>query len=291
MRIFIVSGLLILSLSLNAQKIFPEFGDNPKWTVERSYFWIPQQKDYFVYTTGEEVELFSIIGTMDSFYLDTLNTYIEVLENNVPVAYYRIKDQKVYMRTDIFDFLIYDFDMKINDTTHVGYNPSDTIYAEKIIKNSEGILTNQSRTFEFSTMRYQNYFREMNWIKTVGSDEGPFYPIACMFSGCEISNKLITFEMGGEVVYDLSVTLSSNESEKRPPFVYQNLENSLKITSNNNQNYNGYIFNLSGVKAMNVSLTKGENEFDISQLEKGIYFLALIKDNSIVSNYKFVKSH
>ncbi len=104
----------------------------------------------------------------------------------------------------------------------------------------------------------------------------------------EVQEGLYTSPIYTEV-YNVDVCTSTNENMKEELSIYPNpIINHLYINTGNSKNVNAIIYDLTGKEVYQVSLEKNSNTIDLSQLQRGIYFLNIIGDQ-ISTTQKIVK--
>ena len=209
--------MIPFSCFLKAQKVFPEYGDNPKWNV-LSCFWRDCNTQSF------------------EFYKDTIicGKHYSAILLNKKKTYIRTENQKVFLRETNSclgkDYVIYDFSKNIGDTIYLAYDLSNTAYLDTIpalISNIDTIdfLNSRRRRFlvKFNPSGQSNFFRQMYWIEGIGSDMHPFYSYIHTFDAWETEYQLLCYSQNNIQLFqnwnyqscDINTSVRNTQNENK----------------------------------------------------------------------------
>ncbi|MBK8499776.1 MAG: hypothetical protein IPL52_13410 [Flavobacteriales bacterium] len=110
-------------------------------------------------------------------------------------GYVRNEDQRVLFRTSTDCFeperVMYDFSASIGDTLEIGMSEIDGYNRLFVVDTIETIITTGGPRRRFM-LWYQDPFGDgdpfcypMYWIEGIGSTTHPFFPLTCLWDGCE----------------------------------------------------------------------------------------------------------
>ena len=230
-------------------------------------------------------------------------TYTSILQAPVsdPTSTYQVgliredvENQKVFIYANDQEYLLYDFDVQINDVIEIfSVNQLSSI----TITNIETVVINgiSREKISFSDDWYSGYY-----IEGIGSDRGILdYNTAGI---ADYSPQLTCYYESNAIIFDNPIdnlicqtTLNINENELMNSFVvYPNpLSNQLNIATDGL--LSGKKFHLEIIDMLgNVVLTQqfisySKNQFDISSLSSGSYIIRLVSESGTSSNKIFTK--
>lgn len=95
---------------------------------------------------------------------------------------------------------------------------------------------------------------------------------------------------GGGLLKMGEENLNSEEYIIEKKILYPNpVDNEITIVGTANFEYDYFIIDISG-KLMQTGRVLHNQPFDVSKLQKGVYFIKIISDRNVVNNYKFIKT-
>lgn len=214
-RIKLITTCLFIYLfrpSLYTQTSFPLAGDHQVWEYVTWNFWGGNCSRSFV-KTGEEVDICGLLFT------EVYDCYLTQNDCQL-IGYYRVEGDSVMVLDlkyswngaeweilpdcDEGERLMYDFNADVGDTLICGINPTETTYFWKV---GEDVISYEGIPRRVSQMNFHPYpnipeaVYNMKWIRNIGSNIHPFYPLSCIGDHCEQEQQLVRVIRDDEVIY------------------------------------------------------------------------------------------
>lgn len=198
-RIFLLLLTIVGAGSgVRSQNVFPSYSDNATWHVLHC-FWADCETH--VKTFQGEMDL---CGYQYSFRTFPSND----------VVYFRSDSLRAYFRLTQNcadkEYLLYDFSMEIGDTVYVGlelwssWQPDTAAFKLASIDTITQFGVSRRRfnmLHGFPEVGITELYRHMAWIEGVGSDQDPFYPLLCLWDGCESWYTTLCYDSAGTQLY------------------------------------------------------------------------------------------
>ena len=287
--------LLLLTFGFclqNAYAQLPSFADNPVWNmIDYSDFIIQLAFDYNL-KYSEETTI--------------CNNKYGVIKQKGKSYYLRNEGNKTYIRLDTDcskkERLLYDFDMKVGDTTWVQANSNFTKDSMKIVlKSITKVKYNNVEQNQFNLDYYYQYDKigkkgALKWISNISSPDGPLYflstwpqlvdggsfVLACLNKNGDIIYKNPQYPNCGKVaqndVNDIENTVISPN-----PF-----NNNISIKSELATEKTVEVFDYQGIIVLKNTYATDLN-LNTEQLKSGIYFIKIKSANGGERVYKVLK--
>lgn len=274
-----------------AQESFPNLEDNPNWKVVNTITSYPETKTLLEYQLEKDTLINSV-------------TYQKVTNN---AGYIRLLNDKVYYRleSNSKDFLLYDFDLNVNDTVYCGFYLNETYDLDTVkfwVADIDSILLEDGK-HKILKMNYSPITEtptsifSMDWIEGIGSTVHPFY--SAFLSVAPGSKKeLLCFHLGNNKIFqnssysDCSLTTSLNDVQKKSKIeIFPNPCLDYLIVKGIKQ---GTILNIFNSQGQVILSTPNNIKHTVLQVNtndwtSGVYFIQIINENNSISTRKITK--
>ena len=279
MRIFIVSlCLFLMGFKSSAQEYVPTIKDKHYWTILD-----------ILYTGGGQTwrtVKFRVDGEVQldgkAYHRVERSTYPDYSTWTTD-SYFREEQEKIWMKTrsDNPDILMYDFKLETGDSIETGSFGPCKLFVSDV--SSIDINGKQRKLITLTSHFYTGY--EEVWIEGIGSLNGLRYTgLAGIVGG---SYHLQCFSVNEEVVYMNPLFNNcgpfNDIEEKRmdPDILYPNPTRGILKLENPEMLNSGIISVYNSTGKLMSEFENPINELDITNLQKGIYFIVFKKDNKV----------
>jgi len=287
--------MILISFSYAQSAYIPLLKQNNQWNILRS-----QLNPGILYTEIYRVDIDTIINGNHCKKIVTSND--SALNAVYNFAYYMYEDtssKKIFTLDDNFNLKLYfDFDVKVGDTLSL-YSPyfhlsqSDTFYVTQIDSVNLGGIYRKRVSTNFKTNGI--LIPADDWIEGFGTFKGLHYGGYPPYVGVYIS--LLCFSNNAQIIYQSAAgycyykNVGIKEFENQLISIYPNpVTDHLFIKTAQTNEYVLQIFDICGRLVFEQELNKRESMVPISNLKKGIYHVAIYKnDNNKVLSDKIIK--
>ena len=204
---------------------------------------------------------------------------------------YRIVDKQWYFipKGEVDEYLLYDFNLKVNDTVYIDNPWVNNGLTELIALEIDSINLNEAYHKKVSIGYYDGYSKDPHileyWIEGIGCSNGLFYSGFTFF---DLGFQLLCYHKNGELVYlnspDNSCGYLTTGLSKELPVdrinIYPNPAKNILNIENNNRITQLEVFDILGCKidVVHINLKKGLIKIDINNYPKYFMLRIITKD-------------
>jgi hypothetical protein len=293
MKFFLLASILLTQLTSNAQSsVYKPFCNNPSWTVVATNFGMSSYTTY-------QYQIDTIIG---------IHTYKKIKDvNSSAFALFRedAAQKKVYQYdiTNSLEYLYIDFNLNYGDPFNLTLGGS--VYSLTVC-TKDSMLINGCYHNKI-VLSNDGCFVRYNFVEGILSDVNPINPFTWpgdpqVWTTCECHNGQFYYTYLGSpfAPFNCNLTCSPEvacsvvneimEFSANLLSVYPNpTSGKLKLISQNLKEKESCMIKITDMLGREVKQLKFEDEIDVTELEKGIYFVAIVQNGKTFGVKKIVK--